>query len=153
MAARPDNDLAVIELRDRIVFKRNVVAACLPERDFAESVLMTGELPAVVTGWKQPEQGSAFQGSLTLNALQYRQLPECLEAHPDMMTNKMGCTAPRANADCSVGPGSPLLTLYREVFFLTGVVSQPPEAECSKGYIFQKVTRYLGWLEPLMSSR
>ncbi|KAM6914014.1 protein Z, vitamin K-dependent plasma glycoprotein a [Lycodopsis pacificus] len=151
--SRPENDLAVIELRDRIIFKREVTAACLPEKDFAESVLMTGELPAMVTGWKEPTQGTAFQGPLTLNQLAYNRLPQCLVAHPNLVTNKMGCTTPRASADCTMSSGSPLLTVYREVFFLTGVVSLPPGADCNNGYIFQKVSRHLGWLQPLMGSR
>lgn len=150
---RPENDLAVIELRDQIVFKRNVIAACLPERDFADSVLMAGELPAVVTGWKETKQVSAFQGQLSLNTLAYRRLPECLESYPNVITNKMGCTAPRTNADCTMSSGSPLLTLYRDVFFLTGVVSQPSEADCTKGYIFQKVSRHLDWLQSVMGPR
>ncbi|XP_071329783.1 protein Z, vitamin K-dependent plasma glycoprotein a [Trachinotus anak] len=150
---RPENDLAVVELRDRITFRKDVIAACLPERDFAESILMTGDFPVVVTGWKEPKQGSVLEDPLTLNHLVYNQLPQCLETHPNLITNKMGCTAPRANADCTMGSGTPLLTLYREVFFLTGVVSQPQGSECSKGYIFQKVSRYLNWLQPLMGSR
>ena len=148
MAGRPENDLALIELRDRISFKRNVVSACLPERDFAESVLMSGEFPTVVTGWK--EQVPAFQGPLTINQLEYSKLPECMNTHPNLMTNKMGCTTPRTNADCTMSSGSPLLTLYRGVFFLTGVVNQPEGADCSKGYIFQKVSRHLGWLQSPM---
>lgn len=150
---RPENDLAVIELRDRIIFKKNVVAACLPERDFAESILMSGELPAVVTGWKTTELGPVFQSSLTLNHLKYEQLPQCVKTHPTLMTNKMGCTFPRPNADCAMSSGSPLLTLYRDVFFLTGVVIEPEGAECSKGYIFQKVSRHLSWLQSIMGSR
>lgn len=151
---RPENDLAVIELRDRIIFKSYAMAVCLPERDFAESILMAGELPAVITGWKEPKQVgvSAFEGPLTLNELAYNRLPQCLSTHPDLITNKMGCTVPRTNADCAMGSGSPLLTLYRGVFFLTGVVNQPPDADCSKGYIFQKVSRHLGWLRPLVGS-
>lgn len=150
---RPENDLAVVELNERIIFKREVVSACLPERDFAENILMSGDLPAVVSGWKEQKQESAFQGPLTLNQLKYKPLTECLETHPNLITNKMGCTANQTNADCTMSSGSPLLALYREVFFLTGVISQPPGAECSKGYIFQKVSRYLGWLRPLMASR
>ncbi|XP_062264851.1 protein Z, vitamin K-dependent plasma glycoprotein a [Platichthys flesus] len=150
---RPEHDLAVLELRDRIIFRKNVIAACLPERDFADNVLLKGELPAVVTGWKDPQQVSAFEGPLTVNYLAYNQLAQCLENHGSLMTNKMGCTAPRANADCTMSSGSPLLSLYRDVFFLTGVVSQPPGAKCGKGYIFQKVSRYLGWLQPFMGSR
>lgn len=150
---RPENDLAVIELRDRIIFKREVRPVCLPERDFADSVLMTGEFPAMVTGWKLPNEGTAFEGMLTLNQLAYNRLPQCLETHPALMTNKMGCTTTRTNADCTMSGGSPLLTPYRETFFLTGMVSQPPGADCSKGYVFQKVSRHLGWLQTLMDSR
>ncbi|XP_056262771.1 protein Z, vitamin K-dependent plasma glycoprotein a [Pseudoliparis swirei] len=150
---QPKNDLAVIELRDRITFKKEVTAACLPEKDFADSILMTGELPAMVTGWKEANESSAFQGPLTINQLAYDRLPQCLETHPNLVTNTMGCTTAQTNADCTMGSGSPVLTLYREVFFLTGVLSQPPGAECSKGYIFQKVSRHLGWLQPLMASR
>lgn len=150
---RPDNDLAVIELRDRITFNKDVFAACLPERDFAESVLIGNSFPTVITGWEESTQASSFEGPLTLNHLSYGRLPNCLEAHPNLVTNKMGCTSPQANADCTMGSGSPLLTLYKEVFFLTGVVSQPPGANCTKGYIFQKVSRHLGWLQPLMNLR
>ncbi|XP_077475027.1 protein Z, vitamin K-dependent plasma glycoprotein a [Stigmatopora argus] len=153
VAGRPDNDLAVVELLDRLVFKKEVTSACLPEKDFADSVLTSGELPAVVTGWKDPQPpGSSFQGSLALNQLAYKSLPQCLETHPNLVSNKMGCTAARANADCGVGSGSPLLTLYREVFFLTGVVSKPEGSDCGKGFIFQKVSRHLGWLQKLVSS-
>lgn len=149
---RPENDLAVIELRERITFKSNVAAACLPERDFAESVLMAGQYEAIVTGWKETSDASSFQGALTLNQLEYSRLPQCLENHPNLVTNKMGCTTPRANADCAMSSGSPLLTLHREVFYLTGVVGKPTGADCSKGYIFQKVSRHLGWLRQFMAA-
>lgn len=152
-AETPDNDLAVIELRDRILFKKSTTAACLPERDFADSILMSGNLTAVVTGWKDPKEGAEFQGPLTINHLAYDRLAACVEKHPGLITNKMGCTVPRTNADCTMSSGSPLLTLYKEVFYLTGVISQPAGSECNKGYIFQKVSRFLGWLQPLMDSR
>uniref|UniRef100_UPI0037E77DF3 protein Z, vitamin K-dependent plasma glycoprotein a n=1 Tax=Semicossyphus pulcher TaxID=241346 RepID=UPI0037E77DF3 len=147
---RPENDLAVIKLRDRIKYKKEVVAVCLPEKDFADSILMAGGYSATVTGWKEPQEGPAFQGPLLINHLEYKPLPQCLETHPNLLTNKMGCTAPRTNADCTMGSGSPLLTLYRDVYFLTGVVSQPTGADCSSGYIFQKVSRHLSWLQRRM---
>lgn len=151
---RPENDLAVVELRERIVFKKTATAVCLPERDFAENILMAGAYPAVVTGWKDPKEGLDVQGSLTLNQLAYEPLPKCLERHPDLLlTNKLGCTAPRTEADCTMCGGSPLLTRYREVFFLTGVVSQPPGGDCSQGYVYQKVSRFQGWLQSLIDSR
>lgn len=148
---RPDNDLAVIELGSRITFTKDVFAACLPEKDFAENILMT--LPTAISGWEELREEPSFQGPLKLNHLTYDNLPNCLEAHPNLVTNKMGCTLPLANADCTMSSGSPLLTMYKEVLFLTGVVSRPPGADCRKGYIVQKVSRYHSWLQLLMNSR
>lgn len=148
---RPEYDLAVVELRDPVLLKREVIPVCLPEKDFADNVLMTAG--ATVTGWKESQDGSAFQGPLSLNHLDYDSLSNCVAAHPDLMTNKMGCTTRRPNADCSMSSGSPLVTLHRDVFFLTGVITKAPDADCTKGYIFQKVSRHLGWLQPIMGSR
>ncbi|KAJ7989348.1 hypothetical protein DPEC_G00303600 [Dallia pectoralis] len=149
----PSNDLAVIEVRDRIIFNKNVVPACLPERDFAEAVLMTGNYPAVITGWMDQEGAAEVQGTLALNHLAYERLPQCVQKHPGLVTNKMGCTTVRPKGDCVFGPGSPVLSLHREVFYLTGVVSRPEGADCRVGYIFQKVSRFLSWLQPVMDTR
>nr|XP_023666466.1 coagulation factor X-like isoform X1 [Paramormyrops kingsleyae]XP_023666467.1 coagulation factor X-like isoform X1 [Paramormyrops kingsleyae] len=147
-----DNDLAVVELRDNITFKKSVTAACLPERDFAESVLMEGRHAAIITGWRKGSDPPTLEGSLTLNYLNYEPLARCAERHSGKVTNKMFCTAPRAKADCAFGEGSPALTLYRDVFFLTGITSPPPGHDCSQGYVFQKVSRFLPWLKHVMDS-
>ncbi|XP_036407925.1 protein Z, vitamin K-dependent plasma glycoprotein a [Megalops cyprinoides] len=149
---RPENDLAVVELRSRITFKRSVVAACLPERDFAENVLMSGEHDAVVTGWRAEPNATEVRGGLLLNHLAYEPLGQCAGRHPGLVTNKMFCTAPRSKADCAFVSGSPALTLYRNVFFLTGVLSRPPGHDCAQGYVFQKVSRFLPWLQPFMDA-
>lgn len=146
----PENDLAVIELHNSINYKKDVFPACLPERDFADQ-LQVLSAPTIITGWKESKQEPTFQGPLTLNHLTYSTLQDCVKAHPNLITNKMGCTAPRASADCVMSSGSPVLTLYKDVTFLTGVVSQPIGANCTEGYIVQRVSRYLGWLKQLMS--
>lgn len=151
LEGKAENDLALIELKDKIIFKKTVVPACLPERDFAESVLMSGEYMGVVTGWKNMSE-SEFQGKLRLNHLSYSKLPTCIERHSGQVTSKMACTPPRPKADCIFSSGSPVLALYREVFFLTGVVSQSPGIDCSNGYVFQKVSRFLPWLRNVMGS-
>ncbi|TNM97379.1 hypothetical protein fugu_015535 [Takifugu bimaculatus] len=58
---RPDNDLAVIELSNSIRYNKDVTAACLPEKDFAENVLMP--LPTIITGWKEGQGGKFLTGS------------------------------------------------------------------------------------------
>lgn len=147
LESKPDNDLAVVELKDKIVFKTSVLPACLPDRDLADRVLMSGEYMGMVTGWKD---SSEFQGNLMLNHLSYDKLPTCVERHSGQVTNKMACTMPQPKADCSFGPGSPVVTVHREVFFLTGIVSQ--SMDCKKGYVLQKVSRFLPWLKPLINS-
>ncbi|TSP90485.1 Coagulation factor X [Bagarius yarrelli] len=151
LEGKAENDLALIELKDKIIFKKTVVSACLPERDFAESVLMSGEYMGIVTGWKNTSEPE-FQGKLRLNHLSYSKLPLCIKRHSSQVTNKMACTLPRPKADCVFSSGSPVLTLYREVFFLTGVVSQSPEIDCTNGYVLQKVSRFLPWLRNVMGS-
>ncbi|TRY85503.1 hypothetical protein DNTS_016007 [Danionella cerebrum] len=147
---RPDNDVAVVELRDKMILKKTVVPICLPERDFADNVLTAGNYMGVISGWKQLPNAPGFEGSLMFNHLSYDTLPICSGRHSTQVTNKMACTMPRAKADCVFGQGSPVLTLYREVFFLTGVVSQPPATDCKSGYVFQKVSRVLPWLNTFM---
>lgn len=78
MEGKPDNDLAVVELKDKIGFKNVALPACLPEKDFADSVLMSGAYMGMVTGWKD---SSEFQGNLRLNHVSYDKLPSCIERH------------------------------------------------------------------------
>lgn len=78
LEGKPENDLAVIELKDKIMLKKKVVPACLPERDFAENVLISGEHMGVVTGW---QNASEFVGNLRLNHLSYSKLSACVERH------------------------------------------------------------------------
>lgn len=146
----PENDLAVLELSTYISFRPEVFPACLPERDFADK-LQEVSSPTVVTGWKESAEASSFQGTPTLNHLTYRTLEDCVRDYPNLVTNKMGCAAPSVNVGCQMSSGSPLLTMYRDVTFLTGVVSRPAGANCTGGYIVQRVPRYLGWLRSLMS--
>ncbi|KAL0152373.1 hypothetical protein M9458_052096, partial [Cirrhinus mrigala] len=72
---KPDNDMAVVELTRKIVFKKSVLPACLPERDFADSVLMAGDNLGVVTGWKEVSGVTDLQGNLMLNHLSFDKLP------------------------------------------------------------------------------
>ncbi|KAG9263971.1 venom prothrombin activator vestarin-D1-like [Astyanax mexicanus] len=148
MESKPDNDLAVVELINRIILKMSVLPACLPNRDLADR-LMSEEYMGMVTGWKD---SSELYGNLMLNHLSYDKLPTCVERHSGQVTNKMACTMPQPKADCIFGPGSPVVTLHREVFFLTGMVSQFQSVDCRKGYVLQKVSRFLPWLRPLINS-
>ncbi|XP_042559953.1 protein Z, vitamin K-dependent plasma glycoprotein a [Clupea harengus] len=152
VGGRADYDLALLELRDKMIFRKSVLAACLPERDFADTVLLAGKYMGVVTGWSHAPGATEVTGQLTLNHLSYETLDKCVERFNGQVTNKVACSLPREKADCVIGPGSPVLTLYREVFFLTGVISPAPEPGCRQGYVMQKVSRYMNWLKPLVDS-
>lgn len=78
---KPDNDMAVVELKQKIVFKKSVLPACLPDRDFADSVLMAGDYMGVVTGWKEVSGATDLEGNLMLNHLSYDKLLGCSQRH------------------------------------------------------------------------
>ncbi|XP_063077479.1 protein Z, vitamin K-dependent plasma glycoprotein a [Engraulis encrasicolus] len=149
-AGRYDYDVAVVELKSRMALKDTVVPACLPEADFAGSVLLAGKYMGVVTGWSHAPNATEVTGKLLLNHLSYDTLDTCVSRFNGQVTNKMLCSSPREKADCVIGPGSPVLTLHKDVFFLTGLVSPAPEPGCRQGYVMQKVPRLLTWLKPLV---
>ncbi|XP_056310404.1 protein Z, vitamin K-dependent plasma glycoprotein a [Danio aesculapii] len=151
-AGTAENDLALVELTDRIIFKKSVAAACLPERDFADRVLTAGQYMGVVTGWKDTPTEDSIEGHLLLNHLSYQTVQDCSQRlSAQVSNNKLMCSLPRAKADCVFAQGSPVLTMHREVVFLTGIVSRPSGADCKSGYILQKVSRVLPWLNTFMS--
>ncbi|XP_066545759.1 protein Z, vitamin K-dependent plasma glycoprotein a [Amia ocellicauda] len=150
---QPDNDLALLKLRGRITFKKSAVAPCLPERDFAENALMgRGPRTALVMGYSY-SGGSVLQGNLQLASLPYLPLQQCRETHSTSLTNKMFCTSHPPSESCFFGPGSPVITVYKQVAFLTGVLSRPQGFDCDKGYVYQKISRFLPWLRPFMETR
>ncbi|KAL2078781.1 hypothetical protein ACEWY4_026466 [Coilia grayii] len=151
-AGRHDYNLALLELRSRMVLKDTVLPACLPDRDFADSVLLAGKYMGVVTGWSHAPDATEVTGKLSINHLSYDTLETCVQRFNGQVTNKMLCSAPREKADCVIGPGSPVLTLHKEVFFLTGLISPAPQPGCRQGYVMQKVARYMNWLKPLVDS-
>ena len=79
VGGRADYDLALLELRDKMIFRKSVLAACLPERDFADTVLLAGKYMGVVTGWSHAPGATEVTGQLTLNHLSYETLDKCVE--------------------------------------------------------------------------
>ncbi len=86
---KPDNDMAVVELKQKIVFKKSVLPACLPERDFADSVLMAGDYMGVVTGWKEVSGATDLEGNLMLNHLSYDKLLGCSQRHSGQVSGRV----------------------------------------------------------------
>uniref|UniRef100_W5M4Z9 Protein Z, vitamin K-dependent plasma glycoprotein a n=1 Tax=Lepisosteus oculatus TaxID=7918 RepID=W5M4Z9_LEPOC len=151
VAGRPENDLALVELRERIRFKRQAAAPCLPERDFAENVLMGETSKALVMGWNYT--GDALHGSLKLSSFSYLPLPQCQKKHDGLLTNKMFCTTSPERANCFFGPGAPVVSIHKQVAFLVGLLSRPQGQACEKGFVYQKISRFLPWLRPFMEAR
>ncbi|XP_058885243.1 coagulation factor X-like [Acipenser ruthenus] len=143
-----ENDIALITLREPIQFNKNVIPICIPEKDFAEHILMQRK-PGVVSRW-----GSGWnetKGPVPTVELPYLPLETCQEKHNFTISNKMFCTEELSHASCQLASGSPIVSSHKGIWFLTGIlISGPAEYDCNQGYIFIKITRYLSWLKPFL---
>ncbi|XP_015219721.2 protein Z, vitamin K-dependent plasma glycoprotein b [Lepisosteus oculatus] len=143
-AEHPANDLALLRLETPLEFSRRVFPICLPEKDFAENVLMLGT-GGVIGGPKVG--GAGGRNASLLNRLSYLPLESCRERHNFTVTNKMFCMEGPGEGGCDVKPGSPVITSHKGTSFLTGILTSPPSGyDCSQGYVFNKVSRHLSWI-------
>ncbi|KAK1162783.1 protein Z, vitamin K-dependent plasma glycoprotein a [Acipenser oxyrinchus oxyrinchus] len=146
-----ENDLAVVKLREEITFKKAVVPPCLPEKDFAENVLMKAGQKAKASSWQK--DGDTFSELLlNIQGLNYEPLDWCQQKHNFTITSKMFCVqADNENGLCKSSPGSPLITSHKDFSYLTGIlIAAPSEYNCRNGYVYFKISRYLSWLKPLL---
>ncbi|XP_066562417.1 protein Z, vitamin K-dependent plasma glycoprotein b isoform X2 [Amia ocellicauda] len=137
------DNLALLRLRDPIQFSSRVFPVCIPEKDYAENVLMLGR-KGVVSSWKEKGTG---ENAHHINQLSYLPLKTCQERHNFTITNKMFCMDGAMKESCSLEPGSPVVTAYKGTAFLTGILlSETRDYDCSRGHLFSKISRYLPWI-------
>ncbi|GCB81523.1 hypothetical protein scyTo_0022524, partial [Scyliorhinus torazame] len=147
-----DNDIAVLVLKNPMQFNKNVVPICLPQREFAETVLM--KMPdALVSGW-----GRIFDHGMTANKLQRLKVPyvdrtKCIESSKYPVSQNMFCAGYKDESKdaCQGDSGGPHVTKHKNTWFLTGVVSWGEGCGQKGKYgIYTKVARYIKWLKMVM---
>ncbi|XP_073520508.1 vitamin K-dependent protein Z [Phyllobates terribilis] len=139
-----DNDIALLKLEEGIKFSKHILPICIPQKDFAESVLIP-RVPGTVGGW-------------TLNAEYMEIMPvqfsvaetnkeTCESAFNATQTNRMFCATSNRNIDHALVGGSHLAIEHNGAWFLTGIMgSINQEAWNPNVFTFTKISRYIMWL-------
>ncbi|XP_055500689.1 coagulation factor X-like [Leucoraja erinacea] len=149
-----ENDIALLQLEMPIQFNNYTSPICLPEVDFAEFFLMNSEYGAI-SGWKL-KQGRVEQPvMLGVPYVPYIKHASCEGVQSFPLVNRMFCAGFEELEDplCSLIRGSPLVTSYKGVWFLTGLSLGADEYNCNKIPVYTKVSRYINWIKQIMRKK
>ncbi|CAL8325635.1 unnamed protein product [Arctogadus glacialis] len=152
-----DHDIALLRLERPARLSTWVVPACLPPRPMAERVLHLNGTVTVVTGWgkEQPDDPGAAAPVVYSSALNVIQVPlveraEC-QSHMDFnVSENMLCAGVLGSPmdACEGDSGGPMVTLYRDTWFLLGLVSWGEGCgRLNKLGVYTKVANYNEWID------
>ncbi|XP_014345180.1 vitamin K-dependent protein Z [Latimeria chalumnae] len=142
-----ENDIVLLELNKAITFSKYALPICLPEKDFAEHILIP-KTNGTVSGWSLGENET--QPFLLISQVSYLGQEPCRAIHNFSLTNRMLC-ADYHPLTCQFTSGSPLVTEHRGTWFLTGIISSgTTEYNCINGFLFTKISRYIIWILNIM---
>ncbi|XP_048396255.1 coagulation factor X-like isoform X2 [Stegostoma tigrinum] len=147
-----ENDIALLKLETPIEFNNYTIPICLPETDFAEFFLMNSEYGAI-SGWKL-KQGHVDQPVLlSIPYVPYIKHSKCEGLQPFPIVHRMFCAGLEELADplCYLTRGSPFVTKYRDVWYMTGMSLGGGEYDCNVIPVYTKVSRYINWIKKIMA--
>lgn len=146
-----DNDIALLRLETPVPFSKYIVPVCLPGREMAERVLHVNGTPTVVSGWgKDNLDSSKFSSALNVIKVPLVDNRICARQMSHNISNNVICAGvlgQRMDA-CEGDSGGPMVTLYRDTWFLIGLVSwgEGCGREDKLG-IYTKVSNYNDWIK------
>ncbi|XP_017557329.1 coagulation factor X [Pygocentrus nattereri] len=146
------NDIALIKLAKPITFTEFILPACMPERDFAERVLMQ-QADGMVSGFGRLYEGGPQSTILQKLTVPYVDRAICMESTKFKISNRMFCAGyDRETKDaCQGDSGGPHVTKYQNTWFVTGVVSWGEGcARKGKYGVYTQVSKYIKWIETVM---
>lgn len=145
-----DNDISLLELGRPIQCPDAGLPICVPEKDFAEHVLIPGT-GGLLSGWTLhgPELGDVTtQLPVTLMDSE-----ECGRALNATVTTRMYCDRGVAGGSLQWAGGSTVAREHAGTWFLTGILGAVPREEHAGAFLLTKVARYSLWFRQVMSNR
>ncbi|CAK7289141.1 Coagulation factor X [Vulpes lagopus] len=150
-----DFDIAVIKLKTPITFRMNVAPACLPQKDWAESTLMT-QKTGIVSGFGKTHEKGRLSTTLKMMEVPYVDRNTCKLSSSFSITQNMFCAGYDSKPEdaCQGDSGGPHVTRFKDTYFVTGIVSWGEGcARKGKYGIYTKVTNFLKWIDRSMKAR
>lgn len=146
-----DNDIALLRLETPAPQSEYIVPICLPGQKLAERVLHQNGTLTVVTGWGKDEINSTHVSS-ALNVIKVPLVNRdiCKQQMSNNISDNVLCAGilgQRMDA-CEGDSGGPMVTLYRDTWFLLGLVSWGEGCgNVEKLGIYTKVSNYNEWID------
>lgn len=146
-----DNDIALLRLESPAPMSTYIVPVCLPRRDMAEHVLHRNSTLTVVTGWgKEDSDSPRFSPTLNVIKIPLVERSICSQQMTNNISENVLCAGilGKKYDACEGDSGGPMVTLYRDTWFLVGLVSWG-EGGCGredKLGIYTKVSNYNEWI-------
>ncbi|XP_063067968.1 uncharacterized protein LOC134459536 [Engraulis encrasicolus] len=151
------NDIALIKLKTPIKFTKFIVPACLPDREFAESVLMK-QSQAMISGFGRVREGGPQSTTLQKLTVPYVDRATCIDSSSFKVSKHMFCAGyDKENMDaCQGDSGGPHVTKYGTdpgTWFVTGVVSWGEGcAKAGKYGVYTQVSKFITWVNGVMEN-
>ncbi|NXX89929.1 PROZ protein, partial [Centropus bengalensis] len=141
-----ENNIALLQLQEHMECNTHQLPVCIPERDFAEHILIP-KLAGTVSGWRM--EGEELQP----DELQVSHFPaeNCKQVLNISLTNRQFCGHLQEAVDKRLAGGSFLATEYKGTWFLTGILgSWPLEDTDRETFLFTNTARYIIWFKQKM---
>ncbi|XP_061482670.1 vitamin K-dependent protein Z isoform X2 [Rhineura floridana] len=142
-----ENNLALLELRRHVGCNSYHLPICIPERDFAEHVLIS-EQTTTLSGWEA--DGNLSTDSIAELPVSYLNENECKQILNRSLITREFCGFSREVSGELLAGGSFSAVDYKGTWFLTGLL-EPWATEATKWetFIFTKTSRYMMWFKQM----
>ena len=148
-----DNDIALVKLKEPLIFHDHIRPVCLPERDNVVSSPSLCEL----SSWMDPKDDPLLQAS----AVPIVQDP-CFRDSLTHHDRSKICSGSFQNAlDCALDPGTPLVCSIGDRATVSGLMSRKPNCTASPtgsseltsplSHVFVRVSQYSEWIKMRLS--
>ncbi|XP_069493270.1 vitamin K-dependent protein Z [Ambystoma mexicanum] len=146
---KDEHNIALLHLSKPIKYSNSCLPICIPEKDFAEQVLMP-EQAGTVSGWRIQDEGGLGESPLQLQA--YFLQKEMCEAMLNIsQTNRRFCGRTQDLVNGTLASGGIFAAEKNGTWFLTGLMgSSSMQASDLKVLLFTKVSRYTTWFREIM---
>uniref|UniRef100_A0A7M4FGA1 coagulation factor Xa n=1 Tax=Crocodylus porosus TaxID=8502 RepID=A0A7M4FGA1_CROPO len=143
-----DYDIAILKLKEPIIFSPYVYSACLPSVDFANDILMN-QKSGTVSGFGRLFENGRLSERLKVLEVPYVDRNTCKLSSNFKITENMFCAGYNTEAKdaCQGDSGGPHVTKYKNTYFITGIVSWGEGcARKGKYGVYTKVSKFQRWL-------
>lgn len=145
-----DNDIALLRLETPAPFSNYILPICLPGHEMAKRVLHLNGTHTVVTGWgKEDPTSNRYSSALNVIKIPLVDHDVCARQMSNNVSNNFLCAGILGQSmdACEGDSGGPMVTLYRDTWFLLGLVSWGEGCgRVDKLGIYTKVSNYNEWI-------